>query len=522
VDARHFDTLTRGLTEAGTRRGLLALLAALPILGGLLALFDPDEAEAKGRRKRRKKSHKHGKGNGRHRTGKRKCKPQAKTRTCSGKCGSVKNNCGKKIDCGSCDCDPPCGDCLICQAGPTTPGACVPDPAQNGDPCDDGERCTTGSTCTDGVCGGGSPVVCPATDCQIPGVCNPDSGTCTSPANEPAGTACASQPCGECNGGGVCVANAACSGATPVCDEGICAPCSADPEGCPGSTCCDADTGACVATCPAGAPICGADNFCTCASHADCGTNHLCVDGACHACDVVDGENLATAIGAAGNGDTLYVCPGTFAGDIAITANITLIGAGDGPDGAIIQGPNNQDVLTIQAGTEEQPVTLRNLRLQNGFTGIGVGQDRHLTMTGCAVRENVGNGGIYNNGGTLRLTGCTLADNDAPASGQGGGLRNDRGPATLTDCQVQDNSADEEGGGIYNVNPGGVLTLRNTRVSGNSLVVGSSGSGIRNFNNGTVSLEDGSVVCANTPITDQCLGFTDPGGACQATCPPVP
>src|SRR5918996_1311582 len=115
MDGRHFDALTRTLTEAGSRRGLLGLLAALPVLGGLFALLDRDEVDAKGRRKRRKKRHKHGKG--RHRGKKQpKCKPKSTAQTCAGKCGPVKNNCKQTVDCGPCACDPPCGPCEACSA----------------------------------------------------------------------------------------------------------------------------------------------------------------------------------------------------------------------------------------------------------------------------------------------------------------------------------------------------------------------------------------------------------------------
>ena len=55
MDANRFDRLTRALNDAGTRRGLLGLLASLPVLGGLFAfLSDSDETAAKGRRNRRK------------------------------------------------------------------------------------------------------------------------------------------------------------------------------------------------------------------------------------------------------------------------------------------------------------------------------------------------------------------------------------------------------------------------------------------------------------------------------------
>jgi hypothetical protein len=86
MDARRFDSLSRSLTEAGTRHGVLAFLATLPILGGLLVPSIRTRLDAKGRRKRRKKGHKHGKGNGGHRKGKRKCKAHAKAKTCAGKC----------------------------------------------------------------------------------------------------------------------------------------------------------------------------------------------------------------------------------------------------------------------------------------------------------------------------------------------------------------------------------------------------------------------------------------------------
>lgn len=53
VDARHFDRLARSLTERGSRRGLLGLLAALPLTGGVETLLGGD-AEGKGRRKKKR------------------------------------------------------------------------------------------------------------------------------------------------------------------------------------------------------------------------------------------------------------------------------------------------------------------------------------------------------------------------------------------------------------------------------------------------------------------------------------
>jgi hypothetical protein len=183
MDARHFDTLARSLTEAGTRRGLLGLLATLPVLGSLVARLDFDEVDAKGRRKRRKKRHKHGKGNGRHRMGKRKpkCKDQSNARTCANHCGVVKTRCGKRVDCGSCVCEPTCPICQVCNE---TAGACEPDTSQLGDDCGQaGQRCQPDGAC---ACDAGS--CAPCETCKANGACSSpcdgegccDEGDCVS------------------------------------------------------------------------------------------------------------------------------------------------------------------------------------------------------------------------------------------------------------------------------------------------------------------------------------------------------
>lgn len=146
MDGSRFDQVVRSLTISGTRRSLIALLVSLPPFGGLAALLGEDEAEA--RRKRRKKRNKHGKGR---RKGNRqkKCKPNSLAKSCAGKCGSVKNNCKKTVDCGSCACIPPCPVCKVCQETPDVPGTCVADASQVGDDCG-----AAGQVChADGSCG---------------------------------------------------------------------------------------------------------------------------------------------------------------------------------------------------------------------------------------------------------------------------------------------------------------------------------------------------------------------------------
>lgn len=563
--------------------GLLGGLPLAGGVFGSLDLEQAEGKERRRRRKQRHKQRKDpGKRKGK-RT--KPCKAESVADTCAGKCGSVTNTCKKQVDCGSCDCTPACAECFTCQGAAGGPGTCVPQDAGTpcgaattcelgtlqpqsscdgrgecegvapvscapytqcaGDACAatcsdddecvagsfcnssgqcagdllDGETCTHGGQCAsdfcvDSVCcNGACDGACQA--CNLGG----SVGTCTTEAN---GTTCDGDK--VCCGGTCqeCCDHADCSGSEPVCVSGQCAACSASPADCPGSTCCNPNNGTCVASCPAGDPICGPGNVCgACTSHAQCGGDALCVEGACRACDVVDGQNLATAVGAAQDGETLYVCAGTYTGGITISTNIALIGAGDGMSGTIIQGGN--DVLVIRAGTVSQPVTLRGLRIQNGKRGISINPLQNLTMIDCTVSGNTSESigaGIDNYRSTLLMTGCTVENNTAQGS-NGGGLHNELGSATLTDCLFQGNVA-VKGGAIFNQNQGGTVTLDGTRVTGNWAVgSGSGGSGI--YNDGstgsTVTLQGGSTVCANNPTEDQCHDVTGSADGCQVTCP---
>jgi hypothetical protein len=150
VDSQRFDTLVKTLSAPGTRRGVLRLLAAVPVAGGLLTLLEPDGAQGKGA-----KRHQTGNGgkDGRGKDGKRDqsrdkgtvsiCRPESKARTCRGRCGKVKNICGKRINCGACpECssDGECGACQICQEGRCTA------PCDGTGCCDDNGECHDGRT----------------------------------------------------------------------------------------------------------------------------------------------------------------------------------------------------------------------------------------------------------------------------------------------------------------------------------------------------------------------------------------
>jgi hypothetical protein len=263
MDAKHFDRLTRALSDAGSRRGLLGLLAALPVLGGLFARLGDDEADAKGRRKRRKKRHKHGKGRHKHKKHKKKkCKPKSHAKTCAGKCGQVKNNCKKTVDCGSCACDPPCEVCFTCQEGPNTLGTCIVDPAQQAQACGEpGQVCLPDGACR---CSGES-----CGPCQI---CQ-ENGTCSPVAD------------GACCAGGVCL-------------DGVCEA-EATLEMCGGR--CDADDLPATFQCTGGDPVpCPAcDGGCV---------DYGCADGGSRLF-TPDGESFYCVVSVAPTGSTCRACP---------------------------------------------------------------------------------------------------------------------------------------------------------------------------------------------------------------------
>jgi hypothetical protein len=102
---------------------------------------------------------------------------------------------------------------LFRPGSPTTTSATtvIPGPCQgapNGTGCSDGNLCTQTDTCQSGVCQGGNPVVCTASDpCHDVGTCAPASGSCSNPSRAD-GTGC--------NDGDPCTGNDACSGGVCV------------------------------------------------------------------------------------------------------------------------------------------------------------------------------------------------------------------------------------------------------------------------------------------------------------------
>jgi hypothetical protein len=256
-------------------------------------------------------------------------------------------------------------------------------------------------------------------------------------------------------------------------------------------------------------------------------------------------DDLQAAVDTASPGDTLVLCPGTWAlkTTVTITKNLTLQGAG--VDHSILRrdAGKNEDrefrVLHVAGGAT---VTVQDLTITNGSPpgyedGGGILNDGTLTLVNLNVTDNgaLAGGGLANHGvmtlvdsrvtgngltgaffaggifnmGTLTLeAGSRVSGNGAWLNG--GGIYNQLGTVTLqAGSSVTENGA-ETGGGIGN--HGGTVRLEaGSSVTGNRAVDGGAGGGGIVNVEGTVSIADGSIVTGNTP--NNCAGEAIP-----ATC----
>ena len=420
MDARHFDALTRVISAPDSRRRLLALLATLPLLGGALGLFAPEDAAAKDRRRRRKQRHRRRKNPGGRKKG---CKPKSTASVCAGRCGTVKTRqtCGKTVDCGSCDCSPACGACFTCQGTAGAPGTCVPQKA--GTPC---------------------------------GVASCDSGTL--------------QPQGSCDGNGVCVTAPPVSCAPDLCWDGACACGDVCASGCQFTSVQDA-----IDTLPAGSTV----RICAGTFGAIYLYKDLTLIGVGDGADTASN----TLLDGEGNGRVVYVSEGvtvslegiriTGGAEASGAAGVLSLGALTMTDCTVTDNTGS----SVGAGMVSQgpSLTMTNCAVTSN-TGQSYGggifsTSAVLTMTDCDISGNevTGNaGGLHLEEGEATLTRCTVTGNTA--TGYAGGINNPTGHLTLDDSHVTNNMASSDGGVLIRDNLGATISiLGDTTICGNDV-----------------------------------------------------
>lgn len=340
--------------------------------------------------------------------------------------------------------------------------------------------------------------------------------------------------CGACDCTPACGECFTCQGAAGA--PGICVP---DAQGtpCGPAPTCDGST-----LHPQGA--CDASHVCQPFAPMSCPTG-VCWDGACVCGDVCASgcqfTSVQAAIDSLPSGSTIRICAGAYAGQVTITGDVTLAGAGDGDDpeqNTILDADLAGSVVTVFGGVT---ATLQGLRLTGGSTGSGAGvlnsgnltmtnctvtgnaatstgagihsQGPSLTMTNCAVTYNTGQsygGGIFSTGPVLTMTDCDISDNQTTL--HAAGLHLEQGQATLTRCIVTRNRATGIAGGILSAQ--GQLTLDDCHVTDNE-ASSDGGVRIRSDLGATITIEGDTTICGND--APQCNGFSS--SACQDTCP---
>ena len=222
----------------------------------------------------------------------------------------------------------------------------------------------------------------------------------------------------------------------------------------------------------------------------------LCV-GSGHGCYAT----VQAAVGAAHDGDTVTVGPGTFTGGITINTSIRLVGSG--ADATIIKGGGPVLTIGVADAPTEPTVTIDGVTITGGVT---VGN----------LSPSMGRGGgVYvpraagpSTGATVTIRNSIIRDNTvAPAAATDSGIPCPGG----NDCPF----ASAGGGGISN---DGTMTLDHTVVSNNQVVAASGltsdadGGGILNRAFGNLTLRHSTVTGNDVSVTSPNGRFADGGG----------
>src|SRR5512133_206318 len=182
-------------------------------------------------------------------------------------------------------------------------GTCSSPPQPDGSACDDGNACTTGDACATGECKG-SPVTCVAADaCHQVGACNPSTGVCTSPL-QPDATGC--DDGNACSTGDACIAGT-CAGTPVVCvatdachQAGRCIPatgqCEAGVSKVDGSECDDGDSCSATSACAAGTCVAtgAVPDGTDCDDKDSCSPTSTCQAGLCKPATSVADDTLCS------------------------------------------------------------------------------------------------------------------------------------------------------------------------------------------------------------------------------------
>lgn len=203
-------------------------------------------------------------------------------------------------------------------------------------------------------------------------------------------------------------------------------------------------------------------------------SNGSLTDGSCSLREAIIAANSDMAVDgcAAGNGDDTIIVPvgtyslaiagvnedGALSGDLDVTGNLTLSGAGSGK--TIIDAGGIDRVLHVDPACNGIVVNISGITIQNGQT----------PQVSDGDYDKAGGGGIHSCGNLL-ISDSVVGNNSAPFFGTGGGILS-KGLLIAKSVTVNNNTS-YRGGGIGNA---GTMSLTDSMVEGNS-ATGAIGSG---------------------------------------------
>ena len=205
----------------------------------------------------------------------------------------------------------------------------------------------------------------------------------------------------------------------------------------------------------------------------------------------IDGLTITGGYVFTGNGGGIYNAGSLTLDDVTVTGNVAQefprveIAQGGGIYNAGALVTMNSRIIENQgfiggglfnAGTA---TLIRTAVSQNDGNGISNTGDLYLDTVTIAQNVETGNGGGINNSGTVRAIATSILDNTVFFErertggffgGDGAGIYNS-GIVELTGSTVANNSAKASGGGIFN-SGAGILITTNTTISGNEAIRG--------------------------------------------------
>jgi hypothetical protein len=236
---------------------------------------------------------------------------------------------------------------------------------------------------------------------------------------------------------------------------------------------------------------------------------------------------LAPALAAAKDGDTIKIAPGTYAGGVTIDVSVKLVGAGAGQTVISGGGP----VLTIGAFGEstEPTVSIDGVTITGGVTRSSpestpfVGQEGVFAAGGgVEIPPNAD----FSGGATVTITNSVITGNrvaptdtvpfgppcpsgPCPFAFAGGGGIDSWGTLTLANTTISNNrvgsasglstlASDADGGAI--INRLGPLTISGSVIHGNQ--ASATGPNGRFAEAGAIFADGGTITVSNSSVTD--------------------